>query len=200
MGNPSTDGFFSDANLTQVIAEANHALGVEADWPWLEASATLTTVSGQQAYTPPVASSTSWLRTVAISRSDTSSGGFYSLVMRSLPEIRELGTETGEPTFYCVSGEQILLAPVPSAVMTYTHDYIKQEKTLAIAADEPFLPAQFQYALVHLATSLAHMRQGDMQRSDFHMKLYQSWLTRMRDNRRRTSQFPRIRVRPGSAF
>jgi hypothetical protein len=53
IGNPSTDGFFTDAQLTDLINEALAAVSAEEDWPWLQTSANITTVAGTAAYAAP---------------------------------------------------------------------------------------------------------------------------------------------------
>ena len=84
LGNPSTDGFYSDAQLTDLINESLQAISTEDDWPWLQASETINTVAGTRAYTPATGA---WIRTKQLYINN-----FEPLVLVSLAEIDRKST------------------------------------------------------------------------------------------------------------
>lgn len=194
LGVPEADNFYTAPVLDLLINEAVQSIGLEADWPWMEASTTFATVSQQQEYDPAtlVQAGHIWLRTRALTVVNDS-----SLEWRSLIEIREFGDDSGDPAFYTLTGDRLLLAPVPNKALTYTHDYIRQEPILVFNTDSPLMPIPFRYAIVHFACYLGHMRQNENQRAEPEFAAYEAWLKRMHDNRRRTTGAIRARVRPG---
>lgn len=196
IGLPSADAFYTDPVVNDLVNEAIQQISLEADWPWLQASATLTTVLNQQAYTPPVATGHLWLRTRGITPTDDSN----SLDWKPLLQIRNLGTISGDPQVYCISGEQIVLGPRPGSVRTYTHDYIRQEPVLFQNEAQPLLPVPFRPAIVHLAAAMAHLRQNAVERYDMEMRSYNAALKRMMDNRRRSTAPAQVRIRPGTGL
>lgn len=192
IGVPAGDTFYTDQTLNDLTNEALQAIASEADWPWLQASTTFSTVAGTGTYTPPA----DWVetRTLCID-------GYDAMDPRTLAEIREyLSTVRDVPSVYCVSGDTLLLRPVPSAVFTVTHDYVKNEATLITDADVPFMPAQFHYSIVAFACHLAYLRSGDVQRATAALADYGSWRQRMLRQRRRTAGPIRIRVRAGQVI
>lgn len=196
LGNPSTDGFFTDAQILDLLNEGVQAVAAEGDWPWHKTSASFNTVSGTATYTPIAG----WMKTRALTID-----GFDSMTQLSLQEIREMPTTTtGTPCWYAVENEVINLRPVPNAVFAVIHDYFKVEPVLSGATDEPLLPTQFRMAIVEYAVYLAHLRQGDTSRysnaAAAALDNFGKWIVRMADHRRRTSGARRIRVRPGSAL
>ena len=188
LGNPSTDGFFSDANLTDLINEALQVISTEDDWPWLQTSENIALVSGDGSY-PPAAN---WIRTKQLHITN-----FEPLVLISLAEVNEI-TAQGQPEYYHIYDEEILVRPIPTVAATLIHQYIRTETALAADGDTPLMPLQFHYAIVAYACYLAHLRQGREQLAQLELRAYQDWYRRMVSFRRR-SQLPiRPRIRPGS--
>lgn len=192
LGVPDNDAFYTNVVLTDIVNEAIQAMAMEADWPWLGATTTFATVAGTQNYTPP----SDWVRTKLLTPDECD-----SLVQMSLAEVREYGDAEGDrsiPRVYCEWGEQIILAPIPSDIFTITHDYIVEEPALSQDTDEPLMPRQFHFGLVHFAAAAGHLRQNEVPRWEAEMKNYEKWISRMHDNKRRSTQTLRVRVRPGS--
>lgn len=192
LGNPSTDGFFSDANLTDLANEALASVATERDWPWLCVSTTFPTVAGTAAYTP----TSGWMKTRLLTID-----GYDPLEERSLAEIRGIpSSERGRPTLWAVSGDQLILRDVPDGVYTVIHDYVKVEPALSGDADTPVMPSSFHYAIVAKAVELAHLRQSRADRAREAAEEYAGWVVRMLDNKRRSTAPRRVRVRPGRIF
>lgn len=197
IGVPAADTFFTDTVLTDLVNEALQAVSAEADWPWLQTSTTISTVAGTGTYTPPA----DWGQTRALTID-----GYDAMEYRTLPEIREyLSTIRGVPTVYTVSAEAILMRPVPAAVYSVTHDYMKGEPALSGDSDTPLMPSQFHYAIVSFAVHLAHARNNEIGSyrgavtgaAAAALQQYQLWLGRMHSQRRRSSGPMRVRVRAG---
>lgn len=184
LGNPSTDSFFSDTNLNDLIDEAVLTLGTEADWPWLQAVGTnISTVNGTATYT---ISDTSYTRTRGLSID-----GYDPLEERSLLDLRGMPTASkARPKFYAVSGLTLHLRPVPDAVYTVVHDIVKAEIALAADGSSPLLPIMYDYAVVAKAAELGHLRQRDGARAEAQLAEYRAWVDRMRDNAFRTPSPP----------
>ncbi len=193
LGNPSTDGFYTDAQIGDFVNEALQIISTEADWPWQQATTTFATVSGTATYDPTAASG--WMKTRGLCIN-----GYNAMNQRSLIEVREFATTiTGTPEFYCLENELLNLRPVPNAVFTVIHDYLKIEPELSSTA-EPLMPAQFRWSIVEFATYLARLRAGDETGASAAKAAYDVWINKMADHRRRTTSPRRVRVRPGSAL
>lgn len=193
LGNPATDGFFTSAQTVDLINEALQAYATEQDWPWLQATETLTTVAGSAAGLTPAAG---WTRTKSLVID-----GSNPLEMLSLGELRSVPTSVrGQPTRYCIEVEKVLLRPVPDAVYSVTHDYFTAEPALVSGTDAPLLPERWRYCIVEFATYLAHLRQGRTNEAQAALAGYAGWLSRMRDQRRRSTSTLKVKVRPGTGF
>lgn len=192
IGVPTSDAFYTDEVLSDLVNEALQVVSSENDWPWLETSTTFALVGGTATYDPPA----DWVRTRSLCID-----GYDAMEWRSLIELREWpSTITDVPRYFNVNAEQITLRPVPASADTVTHDYYKNDQTLVTDSDVPLMPAQFRYAIVAYAVHLAFMRAGDVQRALAASADYAAWLKRMTDNRRRQTGGLRVRVRPGGGF
>lgn len=190
MGATSDDVYFTSSVLTELINESVHTIETEYDWPWLEAFTTHSTTAGTQTITVP----TDWLRTrvLWIANYDPLQPlGFADL------RIQYDASSQDQPSAYAIAGDTIYLGPTPGATYTLNHLYIKREPDLASDTDSPLLPASFHAAIVEHATYLGLRRVQQEERAALALDAYQGWLRRMVDNRRRSSQSVRVRVRPG---
>jgi hypothetical protein len=189
LGNPSTDGFFTDAQIGDMINESLQYNNTLADWPWTKTSTPLSATAGTATYSLPA----DWVKTRALTID-----GFDTMQELSLKEIREQPTATqGQPTSFAVENELIHLRPVPNQAYTVIHDYLKKESELS-GVQEPLMPDMWRYSIIEYAVYLAHMRQGDMGAADRALARHQKWHEAMADHRRRTTSPRKIRVRPGS--
>jgi hypothetical protein len=190
IGNPSTDGFFSDAQLNDLVNEALQAISIEDDWPWLQTSENIALVAGTAAYTPTAG----WVRTkqLFIQEGDP-------LTFVSLAEIDAYGIQNrGTPDVYTIYGDQVLVRPVPQVAATLIHQYNKSEPLITVDGTSPLMPVIFHYAIVAYAAHLAQKRQGDLAQADAELRDYKEWYKRMVSFRRRSQVPMRVRVRPGS--
>lgn len=191
MGLTSGDPLFTSPVLTELVNEAVHVIETEEDWPWLEAITTHSTTAGTQTLTVP----TDWLRTRNLWIADND-----PLVNTGFTDLRARfdATTRAQPTHYSLTADAIYLGPTPDATYTVNHHYIKREPDLTSDTDSPLMPASFHAAIVEHATYLGLRRSREEGRASVALDAYQGWLRRMIDNRRRSSQSMRVRVRSGS--
>lgn len=191
IGNPSTDGFYTTAQKEDLVNEGLSLISTDHDWPWLFGTANVSAVAADGDYAVPA----DWCRTRSLVID-----GYAPLVLLSAQEIRAISTtDRGQPLYYTIDDDQILVRPLPDASYTIIHDYVKVEPILATTAT-PLMPAQFHYAIVAAAASLAFLRAGDGGRAAAAERAVQAWLQRMRSFKRRAAGPRRVVVRPGSAI
>lgn len=186
-GTPSGDSFFSDTNLNDLLAESLDAVSTEFDWPWLQASATITTAAGDRDYAVPA----DWIRTRKLYIADYEP-------LELMPSTDVLwSTAQGRPTQYAIEGDLVQVFPVPDGVYSITHKYQKSEPALSSDSSTPLMPAIFHHTLVAHLVHLMHVRAGSLQKASAALVDYRGWIARMQDHRRRSSAPLRPRVRPG---
>lgn len=188
IGNPATDGFFTSAQVTDLINEALQAISTEEDWPWLQTQDTITTVAATSSYTPTAG----WVRTKQMYIANGE-----PLIQLSLAEIDSI-FDTGQPLAYAIFQEKVHLRPIPNAVYTVQHQYYKSEPALASGSDTPLMPSIFHYSIVSYAAHLANIRQQRLDRAQVELGEANKWIERMRAYKRRSQLPARVRVRPGS--
>src|SRR4051812_9383183 len=105
LGIPTGDAMFPDATLTDLINNSMHKIDTDHDWPWLEASETITPVGGTATYTP----NANWLGTLEVQGGDSP-----PLKRLDIAELRAMGVPSGRPAFFAVYAEQLTLRPVPA--------------------------------------------------------------------------------------
>lgn len=192
IGVPAGDTFYTDPVVADLVNEALAAISAESDWPWLEATTTFALANGTATYTPP----TDWVATRSLCID-----GFDAMEPRSLIEIREWPTTIVDiPRYFNINAETITLRPVPGAVNTVTHDYLKYEPALAAPSAAPLMPSSYHYSIVAFACHLAYLRTGDVQRASAALADYAGWVKRMAERRLRQRGGIRVRVRPGGGF
>lgn len=173
--------------LNHFVAEAQAAISVEYDWPWLERTATLVTAVGTDTYAVP----SDWLRTLSLRLADTEPM-YRAASLADLESDEPSATATGEPDTFAVFGAQLVLRPVPQAVLTVTHRYVRVEPELVVDTDVPLMPAPFHHAIAEMAAALVCRRRGDGREANF-MASYGGWKARMIAEHAR--QRPKARVR-----
>lgn len=170
LGVPSSDALFTDTVCTSLINAALHAIEVRHDWPWLEAVETIPTVNATDAYTPNAA----WMRTVSLTIS-----GRHPLERVSIEKLDSLLGTTGDPRFYGVFAEQLIVRPVPTGALNMTHRYIKKEADLAADANTPLMPASFHESIVSYAAHLGFRRSNQLADAGAALAEFQAWEERM---------------------
>lgn len=195
VGVASTDGQLTPTVLGQLINDANHAIEVMEDWPWLAKSATFMTVTGVGDYPMPA----DWLRTdeVLVNWTDGSTPTLEHLSPREIND-RFPFNNTAQPEAWSVQGDRMLLRSVPEGAYQMTHWYYRTEPDLFQDTDTPVMPASFHTAIVELATTLAARRVQQEGRAVSAQTAFDNlWLPRLQGHRRRFSGPIKVRVRPG---
>lgn len=175
-----------DAMLLRFINRALAQISLEASWPWLRASASVSSVIGTNTLTLP----TGWLRTHSIT--DTVTG--YPLQRRASRVIdRQPGT--GRPEIYAVDGSVLYLAPVPTEVVAYTHRYSRSEPELTTGA--PLIPEVYSEGVILWAAARAFTRNKQPDKAAIALSDYAAWLVRVKDNCNQSAEVLSVEPRPG---
>ncbi len=137
----------TDAQITVIINQGIHEVSVATQWPWLEASETITLVQDQNNYSPAA----DWNRTQSLVYDDNDTIIPY-LAPSSYFEL--YGNDTGNTStnfkFFTIWGGEILLTPIPSAADTdrLTHYYYKNPTELSAGGDTPEWDEAFHWIIV----------------------------------------------------
>jgi len=188
-GYNSADPLLQNADLTPLINLALQQISTEFDWPWLYAETSFPTVAGTTDYAVP----TRWTRTLWLAIEDV------DFDYRTHRQMRRIIGDTGvtrQPTVYSTVGDtSIRVGPIPDAVYTIDHGYMTSEDTLSADGDAPLLDDAYDDMLVWRAAKLAAARKSDSTMLGIAINEIQGWDTRVRDNVRRSAQFPRVKTR-----
>lgn len=194
LGVTSADGQFTSQVVDRLLNDALHLIEVEHDWPWLQATASISAVAGTGSYAVP----SDWLRTRYL-RIDT----YQPFVLREIGDLEERwpdSTTRGRPDDFAIEGDAVLIRPIPDASYTITHRYVKREPDLTDDTQSPLMPASFHAAIAERAAYLGLRRSREEGRAQVCLQAYQEWQGRMVDDRRRTQGPLRVKIRPGSAY
>lgn len=189
-GKATTDPYFTTGVVDGFINRALRRISTERDWPWNSATDTsISTVAG----TATVATPSGWYKTRNITIDN-----YEPLALAPLASIRAQNTTArGNPAYYTVQGDQIILRPVPDAAYTLIHDYYRTETTLTLSTDTPRLPLAYHDAVVDLALHYACLKEGELERAKQYFAQYSDALRAMKNDVRRASGPVVVRVRPG---
>lgn len=166
IGVPSTDALFTDSVVNEIVNHALHSIEAEWDWPWLEASENIPTVNGTAAY----AVSATWLRTLEVQYGD-----YPPLERWDIAKLRAMGIPAGRPNYFAVYEDKLQLRPVPTAVVTMTHLYIKRENDLTTDADTPLMPATYHWVIVEYGAYLCYRRSNRLDAAGGALAAYTTW-------------------------
>lgn len=172
LGVPSGDSFYTDTVLTDLTNAGIGFLSGEADWRWLEKSATIACVNADPDYAVP----TDYRRTIAVIDAD-------GVVLRRKPfdELQFMTTATDDtPHFFSIYGSLVHVRPVPNGTFNLTHYYVGEETALSAGTDTPALPTRWHDVAVEYAVYLAKMRAGNFQEADQNLQIYKSWVAVMK--------------------
>lgn len=191
--NSSDAGLTAAAHNTHINA-ALKQIAAERDWPWLYTSETIAAVSGTAVYTPAAG----WVRTDSLAHADTGE----SLAERQIQEIDRISGamagSTSRPWAFALYGDQIVLGPVPAAVLSIRHRYVRAEPVLVADGDLPLLPRAFDEGAVEWAVQLGHAFTRQFDKAEAAAARYNAWLKTVQDSVRRARRPLRVQVRPGS--
>lgn len=196
IGVPSTDPNFPAALLTRLVNDAMHFIETDYDWPWLHASATITTTEGIDGYSLPVEY---YRRSRGVLA--PSSGTPNPLAEFSIDELdnRWPTNTSGTPAAWGIEGQQLVLRPVPNGAFTLTHRYVMAEPDLVNDSDTPLMPPAFHAAIADVAAWMALRRDQQDPRAVSAWAAWSNeqsgWRRKMLDDARRYRGPARVRVR-----
>ena len=90
-------------------------------------------------------------------------------------------TETGEPRFYRMVGDQIYLYPIPDGVYSLTIEAVTPPADLTTSGSNPLWPDRFRRALVEYALSRAYTDDGNLEYAAEHRNRGDAIVMRMTD-------------------
>ena len=185
----ATDGQFTAARQTEFLNAALRQIALERDWPWLQATASISVLAATRNYPVP----SDWLRTVRIF--DPATG--RDIQNASTADVDRI-VSTDEPAIFSVYGSEILLAPSPAAAVTLTHRYCRRETILVSGVDTPLIPAEYEEGVLEYAAFLSFRFLKDTGRAAEARTAYSEWVRRAQDNIRQSKANPRVTHRPGA--
>jgi hypothetical protein len=193
---PDDDAMALEADLTESIAAGQRAMATDFDWPWLIFGSTFATVAGTQLYALPVEATGppithEHVRTLWIGNPTLG----YTLNVRERQEVERYIVTRGLPSIYAVQGGAISLGPVPDAVYTLKHVYIRPDTPMTDDDETSLCPDHFSDVIVLYACISEATRTKDFtQVAQFRQELAE-WKQRMRDNVRQSAGTLRVRTR-----
>lgn len=189
-GSDSTDLTLTTAVMNRFVNAAVQFIETDLDWPWLKAKETLVTTAGVDFVTPGA----DWARTdelvIAPYVPLTAAASVEQLDADFDPEGR------ARPTSFAESEGKIYLRPVPDAVYSIVHRYVKASPALTDDAHTPLIPVRFHDAIAEVAAAHAARRVREWERADRCMASYAEWRRHMIDDRRRVTGPGKVRLRP----
>lgn len=177
-GLAADDSRFPDATLNRVINRALRQIGSEAEWPWNQASETITTVADTIAYTPAAA----WTKTIRLAYKGN------DLTEYQAQDAQQYAEDNGTPFGFYVEEDQIHLVPVPDGVYDIEHIYQGIETALSGDTDEPNLPDRYIDWLVFTAMIQVATRINDTDKYSMADRERKYWRQRVYDDRRRSKK------------
>lgn len=173
LGVPSSDSFFTDAVVTELINEALDWYSVQGDWRWLEKLDAQAYTGSDNVEDLPA----DYSATVLV----TNTSG-EPLMEKPWAEFAYLsdGTESANPRVYSVWSGAVYLYPTPSGSLTINHYYRAAETALSGDTDTPLIPDQWLGCVYEYAAGLGAQRQGNMAEAEVKFKTANAWIDRMK--------------------
>jgi hypothetical protein len=179
------------AYMLRLLNRALAQVSLEANWPWLRSSASVSSVAG----TPTLVLPTGWLRTMSLT--DNEDG---TPMDRRPARILDRLVDSGRPQLYAAEGGVLTLGPTPDAVYTYTHRYLRSEPTLT-AGGTPLIPEAYSQGVVEWAAIKAFQKTtAGAEKVTQAILDYRDWVTRTRDNINQGADPLRVEPREGAWF
>jgi hypothetical protein len=184
-GLASDDARFPSATLNRVVNRALRNLSAEHDWPWNQASETLTTVAAQEAYSPAAA----WQKTIRLRYEGR------DLVEYQPRDAAQFFNDTGSPVGFYIEEESIHLLPIPDGVYSVEHIYSAGETALSGDTDTPALPDRYIDWLVSIALVQVSQRIRDTDLYGMADRERRRWSRLAADEVRRSTANMKVKAR-----
>lgn len=170
----------SDADIDLFINEAYQEINREADWPFLRAQTTITTVVNQPTYTLPAGVADNSIASVAILSNDVN--------RRQLKPRSRYSTDDspgpyliGRAKEYSVWNGVIEFYPTPDSVETINLRYFSEPANLVNNTDSPIFDAKFHSLVAYGASVRVLIREGDdTERRGYYNLQFQNGMEQMK--------------------
>lgn len=154
-------------------------------WPFREATDTITTVAGTQEYTLSTEfADIDAQNVISVALQGTVAKKLayipYNQLRASNPDFDLIGNSV--PTHYYIKSGAIGFWPAPADVYTVTVDYYKNLTELSADADTPIVPVAYREALVQYALSMEHDFNTDPDLAQKAMNRYEQIVVNARNN------------------
>lgn len=186
-GSPD-DPIFNTSSLDRIINAANFRLGRVHDWPWLKEIGTFTWV-GSDADGMDLSTTITNFRHLNYLAS-----GNQKLQFESPQAFVAINLETGEPRYYTVLKDTLLVAPNPTEDTVLSYYCTIDESELTDDESTPRLPSAYTELLVLQALQPLAVRLRDTTLLSMAKAEYRTALDEARDEVRRTRQLPSVEV------
>jgi hypothetical protein len=191
MGIPSGDTFMSPTIINDAINQALVTVEEEAFWPWSEAAARLTVLSGTVGVVLP----DDWRATKGVYV------GQWELRQVSITDLFTWpDSSQGMPSVWSDYQDTVEVRPAAAGDRELTVIYYRMQPLLVNDTDRPMIPDRFHPAVVAKACELLARREDDGPNQAAHLADYTVWTGRMRKAMRSTTRPITPRVRPGSWY
>lgn len=191
LGLSTNDTAVTNAVLTNLVNAANRKISLLHDWPWLVEEDTdftaLTVGQRKYAVTVPV---DEWRKTLFVIVDDD-----QLMTVKQPQDIHRYQAQTGFPYFYAIQGTDIYVAPTPDEAYSILHVYVKAPTV--VSADDDVIDVE-DWAidlLIDKTAVLAARRLRDTELRKEMESEYAQTLSDMRDEVRRTRQYPKPKHR-----
>lgn len=87
--------------------------------------------------------------------------------------------DTGDPDYYYLDGQTTVKTYPVNASKQLTVHYVKVPTDLSSSGDTPLVPAAWRMVLVHGATVIAHLENGNYELSEQRRNVWQAYVDRM---------------------
>ena len=144
---------------------------------WSTEDATL--VSGTDEYALP----TDFNRVFEVLKSDGATFVRPYLTLAKLEQVPfyDLPLSNGTPTAYTILGDNIALHPCPDSTANIIRVvYYADPTEMTLDADEPVIPDQYEYLLVHYALKFCFERENDYTSAQYHWGQFEAGLMKCR--------------------
>lgn len=179
------DQRLTDAEILLCINDGMASLSEERDWPWLEATTTISLVAGTTSY--PLPSNATRLHLLSV--------GGHELDFVQYRDLLRYHNVQGAPVRYSVVGGNVIVSPEPVAAETLDVYYQRSENVLVSGSDTVLCPDRYASIATTYAALYAAIRVRDQNLIASLSKLQKDELTRTYDAVNRASVAPRILTR-----
>lgn len=182
----SDDALLTTSRLYEFINDGIQAFSEERDWPWLEATSTISVVAGTTSYALP----TDFTRAHLL---DIDGNELQEVQYGELIKFRN--NTAAQPELYALVGDTVRVMRTPDTAYTLNVYYQRKELELANDADVTYAPSRVASILTTYAALYAAVSVRDQELITSLTRLRDDELKRTVDAVQRATAGPRIQTR-----